>query len=105
MEAPTFRNLYASFIKKSLFLCEGLNVAYDVKETRAWRRTLLVVYGSLGAVIILMLWFYMTGVTILIGGEVNAIIEQAAARAGDPEAKAAGEKLPDESARVSAAGA
>jgi membrane protein len=39
-----------------------------------------VVYGSLGAVIILMLWFYMTGVTILIGGEVNAIIEQAAAR-------------------------
>ena len=47
-----------------------------------------------------MLWFYLTGVTILIGGEVNAIIEQAAARTGDPEAKAAGEKLPDESARV-----
>ena len=44
-----------------------------------------VVYGSLGAVIILMLWFYLTGVTILIGGEVNAIIEQAAARTGDPE--------------------
>jgi membrane protein len=45
-----------------------------------------MVYGSLGAVIILMLWFYLTGVTILIGGEVNAIIEQAAARTGDPEA-------------------
>jgi len=45
----------------------------------------------------------MTGVTILIGGEVNSIIEQAAARAGDPEAKAAGEKLPDESARGHAA--
>jgi uncharacterized BrkB/YihY/UPF0761 family membrane protein len=39
-----------------------------------------VVYCSLAAVIILMLWFYLTGVTILIGGEVNAIIEQAAAR-------------------------
>lgn len=63
-----------------------------------------VVYGSLEAVIILLLWFYLTGVTILIGGEVNALIEQAAARAGDPEAKAAGEKLPDESARVRAAG-
>jgi uncharacterized BrkB/YihY/UPF0761 family membrane protein len=35
-----------------------------------------------------MLWFYLTGVTILIGGEVNAIIEQAAARTKDPEAKA-----------------
>jgi len=60
--------------------------------------TYSVVYGSLGAVIILLLWFYLTGVTILIGGEVNAIIEQAAARAGDPEAKAAGEKAPDEGA-------
>jgi membrane protein len=28
-------------------------------------------YGSLGAVIVLMLWFYLTGVAILIGGEVN----------------------------------
>lgn len=46
-----------------------------------------VVYGSLGAVVILMLWSYLTGVTILIGGEVNALIEQAAARSGDPEAK------------------
>ena len=45
-----------------------------------------VVYGSLGAVIILMLWFYLTGVTILFGGEVNAIIEQAAARTGKTEA-------------------
>jgi membrane protein len=61
--------------------------------------TYSVVYGSLGAVIILLLWFYLTGVTILIGGEVNSIIEQAAARAGDPEAKAVGEKVPDESAR------
>ena len=54
--------------------------------------TYSVVYGSLGAVIILMLWFYLTGVTILIGGEVNAIVEQAAARAGDPEARAVEEK-------------
>jgi membrane protein len=30
-----------------------------------------VTYGSLGALIVLMLWFYLTGVAILIGGEVN----------------------------------
>ncbi|MDP9161486.1 MAG: YihY/virulence factor BrkB family protein, partial [Acidobacteriota bacterium] len=32
-------------------------------------------YGSLGAAIILLLWLYITGFTILMGGEVNALIE------------------------------
>jgi membrane protein len=49
-------------------------------------------YGSLGAVIILMLWFYLTGAAILVGGKVNAEIEHAAAEAGAPEAKLPGEK-------------
>jgi membrane protein len=38
-----------------------------------------VTYGSLGAVIILLLWFYLTGVMILLGGEVNSEIEHAVA--------------------------
>jgi membrane protein len=49
-------------------------------------------YGSLGAVIILMLWLFFTGAAVLIGGEVNAEIEHAAAEAGVPDAKAEGEK-------------
>ncbi|HEY0659543.1 MAG TPA: YihY/virulence factor BrkB family protein [Pyrinomonadaceae bacterium] len=49
-------------------------------------------YGSLGAVIVLMLWFYLTGVAILLGGKINAEIESAAAQAGVPEAKQYGEK-------------
>ena len=49
-------------------------------------------YGSMGAVIVLMLWFYFTGAAILIGGEINSDIEDAAARDGAPQAKRKGEK-------------
>ncbi len=49
-------------------------------------------YGSLGAVIILLLWFYVTGLAFLIGGEINSTIEHAAAERGHPEAKLPGEK-------------
>lgn len=51
-------------------------------------------YGALGAVIVLMLWLYLTGAAILIGGEVNSEIEHAAAKAGQPDAKEEGEKAP-----------
>jgi membrane protein len=36
-----------------------------------------VTYGSIGTVIILLWWFYLTGTAILIGGEVNSEIEKA----------------------------
>jgi membrane protein len=55
-----------------------------------------VTYGSLGALIVLMLWFYLTGAAILIGGRLNAEIEHAAAKRGAPDAKAEGEKRPGE---------
>lgn len=50
-------------------------------------------YGSLGAVIILMLWFYVTGLAFLLGSQINATIEHAAAEHGHIEAKGPGEKV------------
>ena len=38
-----------------------------------------VTYGSLGAVIILLTWFYITGLMLLLGAEINSQIEAAAA--------------------------
>ncbi|MDR4465449.1 MAG: YihY/virulence factor BrkB family protein [Nitrospira sp.] len=35
-------------------------------------------YGSIGGVIVLMLWLYLSGTVILLGGEINAEIEAAA---------------------------
>ena len=57
-------------------------------------------YGSLGAVIVLMLWLYFTGAAVLIGGEINSEIENAAAQQGEPEAKEKGEKTPQKGTKT-----
>ncbi len=53
-----------------------------------------VTYGSLGAVIVLLTWFYLSGFMLLLGAEINGAIEGLAADAGEPDAKPAGEKVP-----------
>jgi len=64
-----------------------------------------VTYGSLGAVIILLTWFYITGLMLLIGAEINSQIEAAAVAArvpalSDAETVAQTSELPGQSTMV-----
>ena len=50
-------------------------------------------YGSLGAFVILMLWFLLSAWAVLIGAEINAVVEhegQAQAKAGCTQSKPPG---------------
>ena len=48
-------------------------------------------YGAIGAAIVLLLWFYLSGLVLLFGAELNSEIEHAS-----PYGKAEGEKTPGE---------
>jgi membrane protein len=52
-------------------------------------------YGAIGGVMVLLLWFYISGLVILIGAELNAEIEHAS-----PYSKDVGEKVPGEQKRI-----
>ncbi len=52
-------------------------------------------YGTLGAIIMTLLWFYITAFVMVIGAELNAEIEHAS-----PWGKARGEKVPGEKRRI-----
>ncbi|MFL5322514.1 MAG: YihY/virulence factor BrkB family protein [Myxococcaceae bacterium] len=61
-----------------------------------------VTYGSIGGVVVLMLWLYYTGMIFLLGGEINAVLEHKAAPAGkEAGARDFGEKAPPKSQRPS----
>jgi membrane protein len=49
-------------------------------------------YGSIGAVIILMLWLYIAGLVILIGSEINALIEHYSSKGKRKGEKKEGER-------------
>jgi membrane protein len=33
-------------------------------------------YGSIGGIIVLMIWFYLTGTLLILGGEINALLHK-----------------------------
>ncbi len=80
-----------------------LLISFAFKAYLSYFNSYSATYGSLGAVIILMLWFYFTGIAILVGGEINSEIENEMAKQGAPDAKEKGEKSPEQKERGGAA--
>jgi membrane protein len=52
-------------------------VSLSLKTYLHFFNTYTDTYGSLGGVTILLLWFYLTGAALLIGAEINTVIEHA----------------------------
>jgi membrane protein len=57
-----------------MWIALSLGFAYYVENFGAYDAT----YGSIGAVIVLLMWMYLSGFVLLLGGEINAEIEHAA---------------------------
>ena len=74
-----------------LWLLASFGLREYLHLTKAYTST----YGALGAVMILMLWFYVTALAILIGGEFNSEIEKAAGakEKDNPQHRAAGRQV------------
>lgn len=73
-----------SFAAAALWLVASLGFKYYVASVGAYES-----YGLIGGVMVLMLWFYLSGLVILLGAELNAEIEHSS-----PGGKAPGQKVP-----------
>jgi membrane protein len=77
-----------SLFATTLWLAISLVFKFYVSHFTSYNAT----YGTIGGVIVLMLWFYLSALAVLVGAELNAEIEHASPYGKDPGEKVAGEK-------------
>lgn len=85
-----------SFVATVLWLLGSLAFRYYVVSFGSYEST----YGAVAGVIMLLLWFYLSGLVIIIGAEISAEIEHAS-----PWGKEPGEKVPGQKKKLGAAAA
>ena len=65
------------------WLAASLGFSFYVNNFGSYNAT----YGSIGTVIVLLTWMYVSGFFVLVGGEINAEIEHASSSGKDPGEK------------------
>ena len=83
-----------SLLATVLWVLASLGFRFYVTNFASYNET----YGAIGGVMVLLLWFYVSGIALLIGAELNAEIEHAS-----PYGKDVGEKVPGEKKKIGCA--
>jgi len=88
--APDVQQQWIWIVPGSVFatvvwLLASLGFKWYVSAFAGYQKT----YGAIGGVIVALLWLYVSGLAILMGAEMNAVIEHASPMGKDP-----GEKVP-----------
>jgi len=83
-----------SVLATLLWVVASLAFRFYVTNFASYNET----YGAIGGVMVLLLWFYVSGIALLVGAELNAEIEHAS-----PYGKDVGEKVPGEKKKIGAA--